>query len=209
MYKILTGMDFIAFIVIYMVYFRPKWYADQYTYVVKTIIYIYLVFVFYFTIMPLFIPIPLMNLDISYFNINLMPFRDFILGYGGALKQLLLNILMLIPFGFLVPMIRKTNLFAITIYSFFFSLSIETIQLLSPRKLNSFDVTDLIANTVGGLIGYFIFIIFYPWLASLSKRLFDKTAVRTLRHNTAFANRVVFAVIAGQLLIRSILLRFI
>lgn len=41
------------------------------------------------------------------------------------------------------------------LFSFEFSLLVETIQLVS--KVGSFDVDDLMLNTLGGILGYVIF----------------------------------------------------
>ena len=55
-----------------------------------------------------------------------------------------------------VACIRR-NIFATTIEAFMLSLSIEIIQLFT--KVGCFDVDDLLLNTLGGLIGYIIFLI--------------------------------------------------
>jgi glycopeptide antibiotics resistance protein len=47
----------------------------------------------------------------------------------------------------------------VTIVSFSFSLLIETGQLL--MEVGAFDVDDLILNTLGGLIGFRVLIIFF------------------------------------------------
>ncbi|BFH14335.1 hypothetical protein J6TS7_13520 [Paenibacillus dendritiformis] len=38
---------------------------------------------------------------------NLVPFRDVIKGINGAIREAILNIIMLIPFGFLLPIRKK------------------------------------------------------------------------------------------------------
>ena len=52
------------------------------------------------------------------------------------------------------------------VITFLFSLTIECSQLLSAWWVGiysrNFDVTDLITNTIGGLIGYYIFITLRP-----------------------------------------------
>ena len=69
------------------------------------------------------------------------------------------NILMLIPFGFLVPILhpgcRKFSY--ILLLSFLLSLVIEVIQYITGRGL--FEADDLLNNTIGGIIGYFIYFI--------------------------------------------------
>ena len=80
------------------------------------------------------------------------------LGIFSVFSNLAGNILIFIPFGFFMPVacIRR-NIFATTIEAFMLSLSIEVIQLLT--KVGCFDVDDLLLNTLGGLIGYIIFLI--------------------------------------------------
>ena len=62
------------------------------------------------------------------------------------------------PFGFFLPMASRYRSFAAAVlYSFSLSLMVETFQLLT--KVGSFDVDDLLLNTIGGAAGYIIFII--------------------------------------------------
>ena len=63
-----------------------------------------------------------------------------------------------LPFGFFLPMASKyRSFFAAVFYSFTLSLCVETFQLLT--KVGSFDVDDLLLNTIGGVAGYIIFVI--------------------------------------------------
>ena len=63
------------------------------------------------------------------------------------------NILMMMPFGFLLPLISpKSGKFRIIFLSgFLFSLSIELSQLFNYRAT---DIDDLILNTLGAILGY-------------------------------------------------------
>lgn len=71
-----------------------------------------------------------------------------------AMTNLLGNIVAFVPFGIILPILkkRKQTFFYILLFSFEFSLFVEIIQLVS--KVGSFDVDDLILNTLGGAIGY-------------------------------------------------------
>lgn len=86
-------------------------------------------------------------------EIMLIPFNS-----DGATTYIL-NIIMFIPLGFLLPYIWKSfrNLKYIIFSSFIFSLSIELTQLLNKRTT---DIDDLIMNTIGGILGFIIFKIF-------------------------------------------------
>lgn len=96
------------------------------------------------------------NVPVSYRleRINLIPFSRDIdwIGY-------LLNILMLMPFGFLLPLIWQDmgRLCKVVPAGFFFSLLLELSQLLNIRGT---DVDDLIMNTLGALAGFVCYLIF-------------------------------------------------
>ncbi|MBQ2679898.1 MAG: VanZ family protein [Firmicutes bacterium] len=87
------------------------------------------------------------------FMVNLIPFSREIdtLGY-------MLNVLLFVPLGFLVPVLwEKGRSFLYTFrVGIALSLLIEASQLINNR---SFDVDDLILNTVGGIIGFLVFMI--------------------------------------------------
>lgn len=105
------------------------------------------------------------NLTGSY-HYNLVPFleiRRFIvyrkkLGMMAVLVNLLGNIAAFLPFGFFLPTLsaKNRNFLYVTLMSFEFSLLIECIQLFS--KVGSFDVDDMILNTLGGSIGFLCFL---------------------------------------------------
>lgn len=86
-------------------------------------------------------------------NINLEPFST------GISFTFFLNIIMCIPLGFLLPFIWKDyrKIYKTTIVGLGFSLLIELSQLITTRAT---DVDDLIANTLGAIIGYLIWKVF-------------------------------------------------
>ena len=101
------------------------------------------------------------------YRYNLTLFREIkrfieyrhVLGYKAVFLNVVGNVIAFMPFGFLLPplMNYKTNWFVTTIWAFLFSLFVETIQLFF--RLGSFDVDDMLLNTVGGLLGYIICIL--------------------------------------------------
>ena len=102
------------------------------------------------------------------FYINYVPlietirmFNNNFMGIGNALYNVIGNILLFIPFGFLIPLLfnKKNKFFIITLYGFLTSVLIEIIQLFT--SFNTTDIDDIIFNTLGAVIGYFIFNIFY------------------------------------------------
>lgn len=123
------------------------------------ILLVYLSVVFYFTIIG--------REPSDEYKMELMPFKTIIdffnVGYDGhgryILCQVLSNILLLMPVGFILGFhstwlkndvcIRK-----VILIGFLTSLSIENLQLIS--KTGTFEVDDLIYNTLGCTIGYFV-----------------------------------------------------
>ena len=57
--------------------------------------------------------------------------------------------------------ISSANLIKIILYTFLLSLGIELLQPLI-NDFRSSDITDLITNVLGGIIGYILYIIFKP-----------------------------------------------
>lgn len=101
------------------------------------------------------------RINTGYWGINLIPFatiRSYI-KYSGifhALLNILGNVVLFIPIGFIFPLIliRYRDIKKIAVLSISISLFIEFIQFFVGR---SCDIDDLILNFVGGIIGYTIF----------------------------------------------------
>lgn len=96
-------------------------------------------------------------------KINFIPLQ-----YGIDISQIL-NIIMFMPFGFLLPLIWKNcrSLFPVLMSGFSYSLAIEFCQLFNNRVT---DVNDLIMNTLGAVCGYLIWVIY--------QRLFHQKAAK-------------------------------
>ncbi|MBS6764743.1 MAG: VanZ family protein [Clostridium sp.] len=78
------------------------------------------------------------------------------LGAFAVFTNLFGNILIFMPFGFFISMASRARGFFMTLfYSFGLSLCEEVFQLLT--KVGSFDVDDLLLNTIGGVLGYILF----------------------------------------------------
>lgn len=76
------------------------------------------------------------------------------LGTTAVVLNLFGNVAAFLPFGMILPIMgrRFRSFFFMTLLTFEFSLVIETIQLVC--KVGSFDVDDLLLNTIGGMLGY-------------------------------------------------------
>ena len=99
------------------------------------------------------------------YSYNLVPFKEIrrfivyrdILGYRAVFLNIFGNVAAFLPFGFFLPEIwRQVGRWYTTIaLSFPTSLCIELMQLVT--KVGSFDVDDLLLNTIGGYLGYLLF----------------------------------------------------
>ena len=156
-------IDFTVLIIIYFLKLYKKWKSKGKDILfINTTMYIYLSFVLYFTLMPIITSLPFL-FNHPYSSINIVPFIDLLNGRGDFIRQLILNIIMTVPFGFLLPLIKKENikLLKVIFYTLLLSLSIEILQPLI-NGFRSADITDIITNLIGGIIGYIIYLIFKP-----------------------------------------------
>ena len=80
------------------------------------------------------------------------------LGAFAVFANLAGNILIFVPYGFFISMAsRSRGFFKTLFFSMGLSLCVEITQLFS--RVGSFDVDDILLNTVGGVVGYIIFLI--------------------------------------------------
>lgn len=80
------------------------------------------------------------------------------LGAYAMFTNLFGNVLIFVPFGFFMPMASKyRSFFSAVFYSFVLSFCVETFHLIA--KVGSFDVDDLLLNTIGGAFGYVVFVV--------------------------------------------------
>ncbi len=172
-------IDFIILASIYYLFFYKKWIKkSKKELIINTIMYVYIAMVLYVTLMPFTIPVLLGGIrggnNLFMQTANFIPFRDLRANYNGAVREIILNIIMMIPFGFIYPINKIKGFFRTVTLTFLFSLIIESSQLLGARQggayARNFDVTDLITNTIGGLIGYLFFIILGPIVYKVLKR---------------------------------------
>jgi glycopeptide antibiotics resistance protein len=92
-------------------------------------------------------------------SINLIPLITLT---AQDLETSLLNILLLIPFGFGLPFITNFRMKKIVVIGALFSIVIEFLQLitgfLAKITFRVADINDVIFNTVGVAIGYILFV---------------------------------------------------
>ena len=82
-------------------------------------------------------------------SLNLIPFVTF--GQTG-LSETVSNVVTFIPFGLLLALnFKKTALWKLLIVVFVFSVSVEALQFIFA--IGTTDATDVVTNTLGGLVG--------------------------------------------------------
>ena len=157
---------------LYVFLFSPRWSrAGRDVWAVNSVLYLYLAFVLFFTLMPILTSIPFV-LNHPYGSMNTIPFVDVLNGRGDFVRQVLLNVLLMMPFGFLFPLTRtgRQRFGRTALACFLLSLAIELLQPLLDGTRSS-DVTDLITNTLGGVIGYAFFLLLRPVTGWILRRL--------------------------------------
>lgn len=157
--------DFVFAAVIYVILLFTLWKNKGVKRILlNSVFYFYIVAVLTVTVMPVIENIKYIG-TFEYRYMRLVPFDDYNCGRVAAFKQLVLNTLMFIPFGFLLPLVKKHNLLTVTLLSVAFSVFIEVFQPFISAVRYS-DITDVITNTLGGIIGYLLYL--------LIKKLFKK-----------------------------------
>jgi glycopeptide antibiotics resistance protein len=142
---------------------------------------VYAVFYFYIAkvIAEVFFPIPIDKTDILMYlkypgvEYNLIPFKS-IISYFSVHKldtvQFYGNILLLIPLGYLLPLIKTSlnKLRNVLITAFCISFGIEIIQLIASFMYGFtykyFDVDDIIMNVFGAFLGFMLLKLTFPIL---------------------------------------------
>lgn len=206
LFRLLLVIDLICLAYLYKVACYPKWKQNKYMCFLKTMLYVYFIGVMVVTnLLPIVIPIPGISMSMD-FQVNLIPFIDVLMGRGEYIKQIILNIVMLIPFGVLYPLIYKKTMKQTLYKTLIISVSIELIQMMIP-KTNSCDVTDIITNFLGGCVGYMLFRLFYPYGLSFLQSKFSK--IDKIRITYTKSQKIIFTLMCIQWCLRSVMIYFI
>lgn len=104
----------------------------------------------------------LINREFGEHCANLTPFWEFANVIRNVerwfyVRQIIGNLVMLLPLGFMLPMLKEVTWKHILAVSFLFSVGIEITQFVTGRGLMEFD--DVFNNTVGAMIGYRIYLL--------------------------------------------------
>lgn len=104
------------------------------------------------TLFPLQVVVGQYAGEVTFDSLNVVPFITI------DARTFALNVILFIPFGFLLPLTSNQRApWKVTAWGAVLSLTIELIQLASSVLLGSgrtSDVNDLVANTIGTLLGY-------------------------------------------------------
>lgn len=174
-------LDIAFCIVIYVILLR-KWKNHKKTVVAAdTLMFLYLIAVLFVTLMPIIASLPYAfshSFSLSDLTRHLTPFNDYLHHYGDAERQIVLNTIMTMPFGFLLPVCSASRgkicgFVKCVLFTAGLSITIEILQPLI-HGTRSADITDVIMNTAGGILGYLIFIILRPITLKLIKYLDTK-----------------------------------
>jgi glycopeptide antibiotics resistance protein len=105
------------------------------------------------------------SVSYSDYRYNLVPFREILrfvryrqyIDFSSVVLNLLGNVVAFMPYGALIRWVinRRVHWYQAVGYTLFFSLCVELVQLVA--RVGVFDVDDLILNTLGGLLGFWVY----------------------------------------------------
>ena len=101
-------------------------------------------------------------------KISLVPFFDMI---SGPIDTVL-NVALFVPLGFFLPMLYKKYcpIKAVVLTGFLFSLSVEIFQMFG---WGATDINDLITNTAGVCVGYWVYYLLFKVLPDNLRKKFQ------------------------------------
>lgn len=166
-------VDIVAICFLYYRFVIPHLkFKSNSTQTITTLFSIYIFCVLTITLFPILTALPFVFAPRFPRMVNIIPFIDVLEHTDGALTQVFLNILLTMPLGYLFPLFFKPSqrkfthllLATITLTSF-----IESMQwVLANGRIT--DVTDIITNTLGGIVGYVIYKVTRQLVLTYKKR---------------------------------------
>lgn len=166
--------SFIPFLAVFVLfeYLRKKkgLYVSKLCYVSIIIFVFYIIAVYHFTGVGTLYDGLIYQLEMKQGQLNFIPFSKDI-----DTISYLLNILLFIPLGLLVPFIceKRDRVVDILILGFSFSLLIEISQIWNNRRT---DIDDLILNVLGAVIGF----VLYKLIIKVTKNKFGLQTISTI-----------------------------
>lgn len=123
---------------------------------IKGLLLIYLLALTWIILFKMQIPLSEIG-KMDYRNLNLIPFRgSVIVNEKIELSEIILNVIAFIPYGVYVSMLKEDwSLLQKAVPIFATSFLYEALQYIFA--IGASDITDLLGNTIGGLIGIILF----------------------------------------------------
>lgn len=109
----------------------------------------YFLFSCYLSVIYVLVGLPNVTYIRTELNLNLIPFLGLIDDWTNSI----LNVLLFVPLGMMLPIVWREfrNAKSTVLFGFLTSFTIEVLQIFTYRAT---DVNDLITNTLGTLLGY-------------------------------------------------------
>ena len=151
-------LDLLVLAAAYAAWLLPKWRRlGKRPLLVDTLVYGCLAGIVRFTLMPVLAALPYC-FDHPYIPMHMAPFEDVILHHGDYVRQIVLNVILFVPFGVLQPLCdrcrgRRPGFWRCLLLTLALSAGIELVQPLL-HVFRRADITDVITNTIGGVLGY-------------------------------------------------------
>lgn len=123
-------------------------------------------------------------------EINLIPFNS------EGIRTYILNIIMFMPLGFLLPLIweKFRNTVKVFYTGLVFSLAIEICQLFNHRAT---DIDDLMMNSLGAVLGYFIWVC----VSNLFNSISEKYAFISKNETTINTNKMTVSIAKNEAIV--------
>ena len=115
----------------------------------KVILLVYLFTVIWFTVLKRSTRFQIAQFEVFW------SYKRWLAGDWGLGIEILSNMAMFFPFGFLLMSLCRRKTMLVTLSAIFFSLIIETLQLVFARGLFEWD--DIISNGIGALLGCWVY----------------------------------------------------
>lgn len=151
-------LDLLVLVAVYAAWLLPKWRRlGKRPLLVYTLMYGCLAGIVRFTLMPVLAALPYC-FDHPYIPMYMAPFEDVIHRHGDYVRQIVLNVVLFLPFGVLQPLCdrcrgRRPRFWRCLLMALALSAGIELVQPLL-HVFRRADITDVITNTIGGVLGY-------------------------------------------------------
>ena len=130
----------------------------------------YFIFAVYLSAVYLFVGMPTLQFMRFELSLTLMPFLPMM----ADIKNTMLNVLLFVPMGLLLPFMWKKyqSCKNAIMFGFVLSVSIEFFQIFTYRAT---DINDIIANTLGTVLGYCVFYIASHVVPTVTKFAKERT----------------------------------